>query len=101
MKAEQELTVALSKFRVLIDRSAGFLISSGYRCHRHNEAIGGHPNSHHTRGTAIDLIYPKKEDRDKFLPILKDVLKLPRIGLYEWGIHFDVEGPLPQRVWYG
>ena len=30
-------------------------ITSAYRCQAHNEAVGGLPNSFHTRGQAIDI----------------------------------------------
>ena len=33
-------------------------ISSGYRCHDLNKAIGGHPNSYHTQGLAADILCP-------------------------------------------
>ena len=30
-------------------------VNSGYRCYRHNAAVGGVPNSQHMRGEAADL----------------------------------------------
>jgi len=30
-------------------------INSGYRCPKHNKAIGGAPNSMHTKGIAVDI----------------------------------------------
>lgn len=32
------------------------VISSGYRCPRLNAAVGGVPNSYHTRGMAVDIV---------------------------------------------
>lgn len=39
--------------------SRGIVISSGYRCQKHNEDVGGHPNSYHKKGMALDLIVPQ------------------------------------------
>ena len=76
---------------------SGFNCSSGYRCQWHNRDIGGHDSSHHMNGSAVDLRLPNPE---KYLDFLKDNIKLPRIGIYPWGIHFDIEG-LGQRIWKG
>jgi hypothetical protein len=32
------------------------VISSGYRCPKLNAAVGGVPNSYHTRGMAVDIV---------------------------------------------
>ncbi|MGC9344888.1 MAG: D-Ala-D-Ala carboxypeptidase family metallohydrolase, partial [Bacteroidales bacterium] len=32
-----------------------FIISSGYRCQKHNKEIGGVPDSAHTKGMAVDI----------------------------------------------
>ena len=34
-----------------------FVITSGYRCEEHNEKIGGHPSSAHSKGLAVDISY--------------------------------------------
>ena len=31
------------------------MVNSGYRCPKHNQAVGGAPNSQHTKGEAADL----------------------------------------------
>ena len=33
-------------------------ITSGYRCRRHNAAVGGHPTSEHMDGLATDVVVP-------------------------------------------
>lgn len=33
------------------------IVTSHYRCKRHNEAVGGHPESKHLTGSAIDVLY--------------------------------------------
>lgn len=47
---------ALEKIRLLLD--APITVSSGYRCHALNKAIGGAPASHHMIGLACDFIAP-------------------------------------------
>lgn len=32
------------------------MITSGCRCNEYNTEIGGHPNSYHTRGMAVDFV---------------------------------------------
>lgn len=32
-----------------------FIITSGFRCQKHNDAIGGEKNSMHMRGIAVDI----------------------------------------------
>lgn len=36
----------------------GFTVTSGYRSRWHNRRVGGARNSHHLRGTAVDLVGP-------------------------------------------
>lgn len=38
--------------------SRGIHITSGYRCQRHNADVGGHPNSYHKKGMAMDMLVP-------------------------------------------
>ena len=33
-----------------------FTVTSGFRCLAHNKAVGGHPNSAHCRGLAVDIL---------------------------------------------
>jgi uncharacterized protein YcbK (DUF882 family) len=40
------------------------VITSGYRCERHNRAVGGAPRSAHLSGMAAD-IYARPEDQEK------------------------------------
>jgi uncharacterized protein YcbK (DUF882 family) len=71
-------------------------VSSGYRCEEHNRAVGGEPNSAHTRGLAVDLLIPASPLRYKFLKEALVVFK--RIGISEEFIHVDVDKNLPQGV---
>lgn len=42
------------------------LITSGYRSQELNKAIGGAPNSQHTRGQAADIIVPGIKNKDLY-----------------------------------
>ena len=35
-------------------------VTSGFRCEMHNKSVGGHENSYHKRGMAIDIMRPSK-----------------------------------------
>lgn len=41
-------------------------ITSAYRCQRHNEDVGGHIDSYHKKGHAIDFAVPQDYDIDYF-----------------------------------
>ena len=71
-------------------------INSGYRCEKHNKAVGGSPNSQHVQGTAAD-IRPLGDMSLKDLCQLAE--KIPGfasggIGYYPISgfIHLDVRG---------
>ena len=40
-------------------------ISSGYRCPKHNAAVGGAKKSYHMRGMAADILVSSRQDRDR------------------------------------
>lgn len=67
-------------------------VTSGYRCSKHNSAVGGAVRSQHVLGTAADL-YPL--DRS-LLPKLKEIaLRLNAdggVGLYKSFVHVDTRG---------
>lgn len=96
-----ELVRELEKFyghcKEAVGFSGVFHCNSGYRCRFYNDKIGGHPGSHHIYGGAIDLALKNPK---QYLDFLKNTIKIPRIGIYSWGIHFDILGS-GQRVWYG
>ncbi len=76
------------------------VITSGYRCEAHNEAVGGLKDSAHKKGLAADI---KCEDTLLRFLLLKALLKVgfKRIGIYKNFIHADLDGSKPQGViWY-
>jgi uncharacterized protein YcbK (DUF882 family) len=73
-------------------------IASGFRCPKHNAAVGGKPNSYHLLGLAADITTGSDSDRYRFLQIVFS-LKWQRIGVAESYIHID-RGPTPTPlVW--
>lgn len=73
------------------------IISSGYRCHEHNNAVGGEPNGAHTKGLAADIEVTGSRMRYK---LLKDLIKIGfhRIGIGKDFIHVDSDDSRDQRV---
>ena len=78
-----------------------FVITSGFRCEKHNRAVGGKPNSAHTRGFAADIAAGDSLTRAKIVFGLIEA-GFRRIGL-DFGRGFvhadcDPEKPSP-RLW--
>lgn len=59
-------------------------INSGFRCPRHNAAVGGVPNSQHVRGEAADL---HCEDNRRLAKIIVELGKFDQVILYPTFIH--------------
>lgn len=78
----------LDALREDLDRP--IIINSGYRCAKHNKAVGGSPNSQHLLGKAADIrctgVTPEELAR------YAEKHGFDGIGLYTWGIHVDVRG---------
>ena len=77
-------------------------INSGYRCERHNAAVGGSKTSHHMRGMAADIrvagVLPVDVAR------YAESVGVQRIGLYEGSVEGDFVhiGSEPRkRFWIG
>ena len=49
----KELLFRLEMLRAKLGKP--IIITSGYRCPRHNKEVGGVANSQHTKGTAVDI----------------------------------------------
>lgn len=66
-----------------------FIVTSGARCARYNESIGGHPNSAHVAGRALDINRP--QSREAMRTVMDALHKIGFAGI-EVGtshIHFD------------
>ena len=47
------LLIALDKLRASINKP--IIVNCGYRCKKHNKAVGGETNSYHMKGMAADI----------------------------------------------
>ena len=87
---------------IRFDLGTAIRVTSGYRCARHNEAVGGSPNSYHIHGKAADI--QLHNDDDPSLGLLDvynsaDSLHWVRgIGVYQYHVHIDVR-PGPRAFW--
>lgn len=61
VKIYPPLLLMLERLREL--RGSPLVLTSGYRCGRHNEAVGGSSTSLHKRGRAADILVPGDEQR--------------------------------------
>lgn len=57
----EELVSALEQIRLNV---GALRITSGFRCDRHNEAIGGRTGSRHLLGEAVDLQSPTRTPKE-------------------------------------
>lgn len=87
---------------LLLDRArdiAGipFIITSGYRCKKHNAEIGGVPNSAHVKGLACDIKAITSKERYRIVKALLQV-GFNRIGIASNFIHADIDTTKPKNV---
>lgn len=76
----------------------GFLITSGYRCPKHNETLGGAPKSQHLLGRGVDIKSSKSYNALLMKKFAEQVnlFRLGGIGTYIDHLHVDVG---PKRRW--
>ena len=76
-----------------------FVISSGYRCSKHNEAVGGLETSSHLKGLAADIHVQGSRQRYKILMGLIGA-GFNRIGINSKRgfIHVDLDTAKPSNV---
>ena len=76
-----------------------FNVNSGFRCQKHNKAIGGRADSAHTKRVAVDI----RCEEDKLRYIIVSALLVAgftRIGIASTYIHVDDdETKNPERMW--
>lgn len=67
-----------------------FVVTSGFRCEKHNKEIGGSANSSHLVGCAVDISTPDNYTRFK---VLEGIMKagFNRIGIAEKYVHCDID----------
>jgi hypothetical protein len=72
----------------------GFTITSGYRCERLNNSVGGKKNSAHVRGLAADIHFTNQAHAKELITALI-AAGFKRIGLGSSFIHADIDTSLP------
>lgn len=75
---------------------SALVVTSGYRCARHNAKVGGSPDSAHMKGLAADLAVVSSAARYALLPIL--LRSFSRVGVGRTFVHVDVCMDKPQNV---
>jgi len=92
----EELVAKLDKAREI--SGVPYTITSGFRCKKHNESIGGSENSSHLKGLAADIYTTNHKRR---LKILEGLIKagFKRIGIAKKYIHVDIEKEKSNCIW--
>lgn len=82
--------------------SAVMIISSGYRCPKHNAEVGGKETSSHLKGFAADIRADTPRERSFLIKALVEV-GFTRIGIdFRRGmVHADVDPDKDQDVMWG
>ena len=96
------LVATLQRIR---DRAGPVVVTSGYRCPVHNEAVGGVRNSQHIYGRAADIYVPGMSQA-ALLALVREMVVNEEIYVgYAYGIknssravHIDVRIPESQTV---
>lgn len=103
MAVDRELVRCLEDLRARLNKvsergEVRIAVSSGFRCCRHNEAIGGVPGSLHTLGLAADVV----PIGATIAELVMEAVCVPGfaqggIGVYERWVHLDVRLDGPAR----
>lgn len=68
-------------------------VNSGYRCAKHNAAVGGVPNSQHMRGEAVDIApvnsekIKVKSELERLVQIIKEQGTFDQLIVYPTFVH--------------
>lgn len=83
-----------------LGKETPLIVLSGYRCKKHNEAVGGVPNSYHVQGKAADIKLPDRMTFGQFRELCLKV-GITRIGLYhdQRFVHVDVGEEPKHAIW--
>ena len=80
------LVLALEDLRSLYGRPVR--ITSGWRCQTHNREVGGHPQSRHLIGCAVDVA-PLVRDRERWEALRLAVVEVARRYGSDWSTYSD------------
>lgn len=92
-----ELVRSLQNLRDMVGKA--LIVTSGFRCRKHNTEIGGAHNSQHIYADAADVKVPNGMTPDQLKEFAEKIpaFKLGGIGLYSTWIHLDVRKNGPAR----
>lgn len=92
-------TLLISELQRLRDNiGRPIIVTSGYRCQKYNEDVGGVVGSQHVFGTAADIIVRGLTPAE----VAREAVKIPNfrhggIGVYQTFVHLDVRDDGPAR----
>lgn len=72
------------------------IINSGYRCYKHNKAVGGAITSKHMEGEAADIVVKGIAPRE--VAAYAEKIGIKGIGLYDTFVHIDTR--FFKSYWY-
>ena len=95
---QQKLVDALEAFRALVGKPV--IVSSAYRCPRHNAEVGGAPHSEHVEGLAADIRVVGMT-AGQLEAIARKISAIRGIGRadHQQYIHVDVRPTLTLATW--
>lgn len=73
------------------------VVNSGYRCPRHNMAVGGVTNSQHMKGEAADITAGSPEENKRLAEIIKQNGKWDQMIVYPTFVHVSWKRFGPNR----
>ena len=74
-------------------------ISSGFRCEKHNRALGGARESRHLLGLAFDVGTSRMTAKEKFLLLQEGTKIFQGVGIYDKHVHLDIREE--KALWTG
>jgi len=94
---KDDLVFHLQMVRDLLSIHRVMIITSGYRCEKHNREVGGIEGSAHIKGLAADIKY---DDVSHKFMLIHAIMKVgfKRIGIYDSFIHVDLDETKAQMV---
>jgi len=94
---KDSLVFGLQDTHDLLPENSVMIITSGYRCKKHNLEVGGVEGGSHPNGTGVDI--KCDSSRARFL-LLKALIMagFTRIGIYKKHIHADLDPGKDQEV---